>query len=416
MSYSRIVSFAVVALCAAVFGPVAAHAATPATIKVSAAGKRALKQSSVTLTTGTLTVSRATLGSSARVALDGTLRFKSGRRTARATALELNVGRTSSSVSGKLGKKTVQLLKVTPTRPSQLTAQRVAVNGARFALTSSGAKAVRTALKLKRTPSTATLGTLTIDYTAPQAIDNGPISIPAPAPQSTPSPTPTPTPTATATPEPTATPVATATPGPNLACAERPAATPAGIVDWFGCVMPGSSDLKSWTNYIQSQFPQFPCTGPRGTVVAGFGASQVVAGDPLDHRFPVLSSEVRPDGSATIAVGGHVTYTMPVHGINERIGSLRIEIAAGGQTGTVYADGHAKPFDMSAGSCSAAPIPYANTAVLSLNLAGITPVTTGDVVRWINVPATVIDTGDRIGGGQYEGSAWGTFTIALPVR
>ena len=80
--------------------------------------------------------------------------------------------------------------------------------GARFALTPAAATRLRTALKLKRTPSTAALGKLTVSVAdlAPPT----PVALPAPGP-SAPAATPAPTATATATasPTPTATPTAT---------------------------------------------------------------------------------------------------------------------------------------------------------------------------------------------------------------
>ncbi len=207
----------------------------------------------------------------------------------------------------------------------------------------------------------------------------------------------------------------TATPGPNLPCDDRFAATPVGIVDWFSCDLSGDLDLKSWTNYIQRQFPPAPCPWVQGTVVAGGGAAQVVAGDTFDHRFPVLSSTLRPDGSATIVVGGNVTYTMPVHGIDESIGALRIELAADGLTGTVYADGHAKPRDMGSNVCTTPANPYTGKAVLTLDLTGVTPVSAGGVKRWVHVPAKIAPGHELIGGGTYAaGSDWGSFTIAVP--
>ncbi|MDA0179110.1 HtaA domain-containing protein [Solirubrobacter phytolaccae] len=415
----------------------AAATPAPASIELSASGQRALKQSSLSVasvprgpkkTTLWLGPGKTTIGSSATVELIGSLRFTAGKRKVDATALELALGRTSSSISGKVGKQRVKLFAVTPTRPAELDAAagRLALTRAKIALTPAAAKALRSTLKLKRTPSTAALGTFSVAIapelgTVPAPT---PIAVPAPGPsptvQASPTPESTPiaTPTVTATPTATATatPSATATPGPALDCAQRFDKTPAGVVDWFGCALPGSTDLKSWTNYLQMPFPQFPCPGSAGSIVPGFGASQVVAGDKYDHRFPVLSSEVGTDGSATVVLGGNVTYTLPVHGINEQIGSLRVVINPGGLTGTVYADGYAKPFDTSPATCTAAPTPYTGQPVLSLNLTGITPVTTSGVTRWISVPATVIDTGDRIGGGSYDGSAWGTFTIALPTR
>ena len=62
--------------------------------------------------------------------------------------------------------KTVRLFTVTPTRPARTrrgARSTAPLAGARVALTTRGApKALRTALKLKRTPSTATLGKLTV--------------------------------------------------------------------------------------------------------------------------------------------------------------------------------------------------------------------------------------------------------------
>ena len=138
-------------------------------------------------------------------------------------------------------------------------------------------------------------------------------------------------------------------------------------------------------------------------------------GDTFDHRFPVLSSTLRPDGSATIVVGGNVTYTMPVHGIDESIGALRIELAADGLTGTVYANGHAKPRDMGSNVCTTPAKPYTGKAVLTLDLTGVTPVSVGGVKRWVHAPAKIAPGHELIGGGTYAaGSDWGSFTIAVP--
>src|SRR5262245_34047062 len=134
MSVNRPVFAVVAALLVAVPSTAAAQSAAPATLKVSTAGKRALKP--LSLSTTKLTVSKTTVSSSATLALDGTLRFKSGRRTVSATKLQLTIGRTSSSIRARLGKKTTTLLKVTPTSPAQLDAARGAVTltNARIAL------------------------------------------------------------------------------------------------------------------------------------------------------------------------------------------------------------------------------------------------------------------------------------------
>ena len=103
-------------------------------------------------------------------------------------------------------------------------AQAPSMVGARFALTSAAAKRLRSALKLKRTPSTAALGKFTV------GVADLTMTVP---------PTPQPAPAPSATPAPTATPTPTPTPEPVTPCAQRFAATPAGSVDWFGCDLPG---------------------------------------------------------------------------------------------------------------------------------------------------------------------------------
>lgn len=422
---------AVLGACVAVAGApaVASAASAPrASFELSAAGKRALAARSITVAAvprgpsrqPSFAVGSWTVGASARIALGGSLRFSAGRRRVSATRLSITIGRTSSYVTARLGGRSLRLFTVRPARPAQLDRgeQRASLTGARIALTSAAATRLKSALRLRRAPSTATLGKLTIAVAAP-----APTPTPAPAPAVTPTPTPLPldndilplpTPTPTATP--TATPLATATPGPSLACDDRFAATPVGIVDWFSCDLPGSQDLKSWTSYILT-LPGGPCPGAPGSVTAGFGASEVVAGDPFDHRFPVLSSTVRGDGSATIVVGGWVTYAKPLHGIDERIGSFRIEIDAGGLTGTVYADGHFKELDIGGAVCATPTQDYAGLPVLTLDLSATPPVTAGGVTRWTHVPAAIASAaGPRIGGGGYAaGRPWGSFTIAVPA-
>jgi hypothetical protein len=420
--------FALAVLC--VCGLLAAPAdalATPslAAFELSAPGKRALSARSLSVTSvprgpskyPTFAIGSWTVGSSAKIGLNGALRFSASKRTISATGLTVTISRTSSYVTARLGGSSVRLFTLTPAKPAVLDAaqQRASLAGARVALTRAATIRLKTSLRLRRAPSTATLGTLTVAVAPELTLPPVPVALPAPAP---PAPidsvTPVPTATATATPAPTA----TATPVPEPACADRFAATPASSVDWFSCDLGESGTLKSWTNYVQRAFPAVPCAGtPGGTVVAGGGAARVVASTAYDQRFPMVSSDVRPDGSATITVSGNVTYTMAVHGIDESIGAFRIEIAPGGQSGTVYADGRYKPFEMGGDVCTTAPQNYAGVAVLSLDLTGIAPVTAGGVRRWVHVPAKIAATaGERIGGGAYTaGSAWGSFTIALPA-
>ena len=196
--------------------------------------------------------------------------------------------------------------------------------GARFALTSAAARRLRSALKLERTPSTAALGKFTVGV-ADLTMTRPAADARQPAPAATPAPTATPTPT----------------PEPATPCAERFAATPAGSVDWFGCDLPANGDLKSWTNYVQRPLPG-PCAGPLGSVTESGGATRIVDG----HRPPLPAHRERSPAATARRRSrpqGTVTYLMPIHGIEESIGGLKLVIDPGGQSGTVYATGGAKP-------------------------------------------------------------------------
>ncbi|HWK30274.1 MAG TPA: HtaA domain-containing protein [Solirubrobacter sp.] len=411
---------------------------SPAALKLSAAGKRALAGQSIKVTPATLKVGTWSVGSSAKIGLNGSLHFKRGKRSVTATRLQVTIGRSSSYVLARLGKKNVRLFAVTPSRPAVLDApqKRASLTG-RFALTKPAAKRLKSSLKLKRALKTSALGTLTVAVApdpapAPVATPT-PLSSPppspivqpgvSPTPTATPIVTPTATPTATATPAPTTsatptpTPGVTATPGPSMDCADRFAQTPPGVVDWFGCDLPGSFDLRSWTTYILGPNVSV-CENAPGTITPGVGASRVVVGEAFDHRFPILESETRPDGSIVIATAGNVAYRMPLHGIEESIGWFRIVIDPGGQTGTVYASGTSKPLDTNPDVCTAPVLPYGEQAVLTLNLAGITPVIADGYKRWVHVPAKIASGVKVIGGGgpfYGPGTAWGSFTFAVPV-
>ena len=163
--------------------------------------------------------------------------------------------------------------------------------------------------------------------------------------------------------------------------------------------------------------PAFGCQNVLGSITPGGGASQVVAGDRFDHRFPILSSGPREDGSIVVAVGGDVTYRMPAHGIEESTGAFKIVLAADGLSGNVYGRGTYKPFSMGGDVCTDLPRAYDERLLLTLDLTGITPVTADGFKRWVHVPATVAADVDVLGGGEYrDGTAWGSFTFAVPVE
>ncbi len=191
MTSRRSVFAAFVASTALATVPSAASATTPsrAALELSTAGKRALSADSLAVASvpkgptksPTFAIGPWSVGASAKIAFTGSLRFSTKQRKLSATKLELTIGRTSSYVSARLGSTNLRLFTVTPTRPAVLDAaqQRASLVGARFAFTPAAAKRLKASLKLKRTPSTASLGKLTVGV-APLSMT--PQIVPAPAP------------------------------------------------------------------------------------------------------------------------------------------------------------------------------------------------------------------------------------------
>jgi len=325
------------------------------------------------------------------VSLGGSLRFSAGKHKATFTSLRLSTGTTSSTFSGVLAKQRVSLFSARG-KPA-LTSSSVALTGATLKLTPAAAAKLKRVLKLRRAPSTGTLGTLSLP--GPAAAAPAPVTPVAPVPVATPTPS--------------------ATPTPQAGCPDF-AATPAGSVDWFGCDLAGSGNLKTWTDYIQSASPpggDFCRSGGTVGTVGESGGAQRIAGSAYDHRLPIAGSERHLDGSITIRTGGTVSYTMPMHGIDEAIGSLRIELAADGRSGQVYAVGRSQL--RTSLPCTAATA-YAEEHVLDLDLSAVTPVTEGLVTRYVHVPATIAASTDKVGGDNYgAGAKWGSFTLAVPT-
>jgi hypothetical protein len=334
-----------------------------------------------------LPVTNAAVGTGATVELGGTLRFSARRNAVDVKALSLSVSASSVTISGRTGTSRLKLFTLALKRPATLRDGGISLAGARVALTKAAATKLKAKLRLRRTPSTKALGTFGVNW-APHHDET-----PAPAPiVTTPAATPTPTPT------------------PAAGCPDF-AATPANSVDWFACDLPGALDLHSWTDYVQRPFAPVPCQGPQGTVTASGGAARIDSA--YDHRFPIASVD-EAGATTTIQLNGQITYAMPVHGIDEAIGSLKIVLT--GDHGEVYADGRFKDTDMSAAACTTPPTGYTGKHVLDLDLTGIQPVTAGGVKRWVHVPAKVVAGTGVIGGGQYDGRAWGAFTIAVAAR
>ena len=179
--------------------------------------------------------------------------------------------------------------------------------------------------------------------------------------------------------------------------------------------MPGTGDLKSWTNYVQRPFPPIPCPGRRARHRErrrGADRRRRAIRPPLRDRLERRARRTARRRSRSPG-RGHVPDARPRHRGVDRRSSDR--------------DRRRRP---DRGRCTPTAGPsrahgrrrvhhareaYTGEPVLTLDLTGITPVTTRRRDA-LGERAGEDRAGRRrwIGGGTYPaGSRWGTFTIAV---
>lgn len=359
----------------------------------------------------TLRASAPTTANVTSVPLAGGLRVRSGKRSVTFTALGLRFGAASTSVTALSGGKQVPLLTVIAAkgRPLLVDARTgvVRVEQAKVTLAPAGARRLKRALRLRRTPSAKRpVGTLTLVLAASRGSDPGPATGPGatgPTPTSS-----TPTSPASTTPTTPTTPS-----GPVQPCWS---ATPAGSTDWIACDQSGGSqfgggNLRSWINYVLS-----PSWGPPpGSIPTSAGASRVDPSHPYDYRLPVASTTVGGNGSVTIAHTGRIRYLLPSHDIDNHVENLAFTVAADRASAIVSLTAHYTPR-----STAEDPDPdpvTATVSAMSVDLAAAASTTTaGGVTTYSHAPASLTAGGQQVWGESYEiGAAWGAFTLRVPV-
>ena len=390
--------------------PAMAAAATPdGSAELTLGGKAAdrLAAAEVRITAGgaadasagriTLPVTGVRIAAAARLDHGGSLTFRKGKRAVALHGLRTTLGRGAGLTAAVDGKRIAFLsLQAARSRPVSIDAASGVAIGRRLTatLTRAGARTLRKALKVKRLGA-GRFGTLTAsgrlvaDDVAPGGAPPAPPAPQPPAPQPQPSPTPTPDPN-----EPEPDPVI-------------------GHTDWIASTLPGSSDLKSFTNYLLRSWPAVPPateSGP-GSVIASNGAARIDAANPYDHRLDILAADRAADGSVHIEHHGQIDYELPAHSIDNRFADPEVVIAPGGASAAVLADGHVT----SMATAGAPPEPFTDEHVLDLDLAGIAPeLGAGGTRTWRDVPAVVAATGQEE-TGYAPGSAWGSWTITVPA-
>ena len=279
-----------------------------------------------------------------RVTLDGALRFGTGQRKARLRLAAAARERVRRSRCGPGGWRCSRSSRA---RPRDARGQQHRAHRRARRAHAAGAARLKRALKLRKAPSTAALGTFAVTVAAAGGRARARAGRPPRRSSSRPRRCPRRRPT----------PVATC---PDFA------ATPAGSVDWFGCDLAGLRRPAQLDRLRAAPLParrRLQAATP-GSVTESGGATRIRADFPYDHRFPIASvtRNARRLDDDPHQRQGRLRDARPRHRRGDR--RLPDRAAADGMHGAVYADGRAKDTDMSAAACTTPATPYTRRARL----------------------------------------------------
>jgi len=392
-------------------------ASAPAAKGLRAAGVRvsAGRPATASSKRWTLPVAGATSVTADAFAAGGTLRLKAGKRTVTLTGLRFKVGN-ALSIDAKLGAKRIVLLSVATTSSARLRrdagAGTLAISGAPVSLTAAGAKAIRTALKLRRLPA-GKLGTATVKVKVARApvvtvpttpttpvvtTPTTPLDVPPDGPTST-------TPTTTTTTPTTTTPTTTTT--------TPTTTTPTPPVDPFDADCPVGATSQTAPSGTQVVDPTLAGTAATGATFSwGFKQSfreyiVNMAGGWLLGR---LGATYAANAFSFPFTGGTTTYPDdPVKAVMRHAGvalfcglghQFRIAIA----NPTVVIDGASSRLigDVSENATGVLSGPN-RVVVATLSLGGIVPVydAVAKTVTWTGIPASLTAEASAAFGGFY---------------
>jgi hypothetical protein len=155
---------------------------------------------------------------------------------------------------------------------------------------------------------------------------------------------------------------------------------------------------QSFNNYVNGPIA-------RGNISLSDGATQ---NSDASFRFPAGAGGTYDAAaqSITASFNGRVRYTGHEGELDLSLANLKVQVT--GSTGVLRADVTNK----TEGQLQSHP----NTEFVTLNLAGISPVQTGDTVRWSNIPTALTAGGATVFGGFYQaGQVMDPLTITLEL-
>jgi hypothetical protein len=330
----------------------------------------------------TLPIAAVDAGANPTATGEGSLSFKRGKRSVDLTGLSFDLG--AGTLSGKLGDEEIDVFKLGAAASVDAAAGSVALQEGKLRLTREAAKALKSALKLGRTPATRGVGMVWL--------------------------------------------VARATPAssPAAQAAERPAAPEKPGHEAPKAVLAGNTEwglLASWRAYILGEFGP----GSVGTIATGGGAtaSGALTSPATVFGFPAATgSYEKGTGGAsdnlTLEAEGNVVFTKLGHCIIElKAGDL--EVVLDGADSSIVLDSVydvGTPEGMSCGDLPA--VPTANVTFADLDLSGVTPSYSdgGRTITWAAIPASLTAAGSTaFVGGQYPaGQPLDPITITAEIE
>ena len=347
----------------------------------------------------TLPLQRATIGRTALLTHGGTIVFRKGSRRVTFSRLRTSLG-TQARISGRTGDEVVTLFRLAPSRIDlDAAGGTVSGSGVTVTLTSAAARVIARRLRLRRLPA-GTLGTARVRarLARPAPLSAG-STAPAPAASA---------PAASSPAAPARTAPAPSEPGPDTEPEpepEEPLLPAIGATDWRSSHLSGQgSTLWSWIAYVRSF---------GGTVTGEHGAAAGTPNPQYDFTVNATSTAADGDGGTVVTHQGRIRSVMAAHDIDNAVEDPTIVLPASGTTAKLVADGRSGDRDNPDGPA----LPFTDEHLLDLDLAGITPTVDGSGNRvWADVPATVasVEAAELLGGAQYDGRPWGSFTIKVP--
>lgn len=196
----------------------------------------------------------------------------------------------------------------------------------------------------------------------------------------------------------------------------QPAVAPA--LDWTARGVVGSSNLRTWIDYVHADWPG---PGPRTAhaVEVGDGASFPEPGDRYSWRLTSERAWRDPaSGRLVVRYRGAIRWVNTAHYIDIRLVNPRLEVDADERHARLYVDGRTSGSRADAEAGHPGGEDVSNVRMLEIDLAGPGPRTSGDGASrsWVAASSTLSAVGAlTFGLDQYAGQPFGFLTITVPT-